>query len=281
MSRAWQRLGAVNPAGLVEARLQAHHAVQWLPRLVRAHVPPEPGFAHLAMLWDESLGGLVSGPVPALGGPFRLALRFKDLALVLRTEQDGRTLGELRLHGYRSAEVEIWLLERLAELGLGGNPLSPPFRYDLPPHPVATGAIFDTIAQEAPLAELARWFADSTLLLEPCATLPGASPVRCWAHHFDLSVLIALQGGCSIGIGLSPGDCHYAEPYLYAYPWPYPPASAVPPLPAPICWHTDGFTGAVLRACDLVRLEDQEVQVPALLDSMREACRLTHARHPA
>jgi hypothetical protein len=56
--QAWQRLGAVKPGRLIEARLQAHHAVQWLPRLVRAHVPPEPGFAHLAMLWDESLGRL-------------------------------------------------------------------------------------------------------------------------------------------------------------------------------------------------------------------------------
>jgi hypothetical protein len=279
--RTWQRLGAVNPAYLVEARLQAHHAVQWLPRLVRAHVPPEPGFAHLAMLWDESLGGLVGGPVPAPAGLFRLGMRFKDLALVLRAEQDGRILGELRLHGHRPAEVEAWLLERLAELGLRGNPLSPPFLYDLPPHPVATGAIFDTTGQEALLAELARWFADSTLLLGLYATLPGAGPVRCWAHHFDLSVLIALGKGYSVGIGLSPGDCHYAEPYLYAYPWPCPPASAVSSLPAPVCWHTDGFTGAVLRACDLVRLEDQEVQVPALLDSMREACRLTHARHPA
>jgi hypothetical protein len=53
----------------------------------------------------------------------------------------------------------------------------------------------------------------------------------------------------TIGLGLSPGDTSYAEPYWYASPWPYPEASTtLPPLPDGAHWHREGFTSAILTA---------------------------------
>ena len=64
----------------------------------------------------------------------------------------------------------------------------------------------------------------------------------------------------SIGVGLSPGDETYPEPYYYVTPWPYPEREKpLPDLPAGE-WHTVGWTGAVLHYRDLVALpaEQQE-----------------------
>jgi hypothetical protein len=36
--------------------------------------------------------------------------------------------------------------------------------------------------------------------------------------------------------------------YWYVTPRPYPDAAALPPLPGPGAWHTEGWTGAVLSS---------------------------------
>jgi hypothetical protein len=100
--------------------------------------------------------------------------------------------------------------------------------------------------------------------------------VRCWAHHFDTAVLVAIDGGADarlVGVGFSPGDDHHPQPYFYACPWPYPERHALPPLPAPVFWNTEGFVGAVLLADDILGLADQETEVRDLLDRMLAACR--------
>jgi hypothetical protein len=184
-------------------------------------------------------------------------LRVANLALVLLGD-DG-PVATFPLDGRAAADAEAWL----AALGFGT--LTPPFRYDLPPHPAAAGVPFVVAGQEAALAELARYFGNAALLLAPFG------PARCWPHHLDLSVLIAQSGG-SIGLGLSPGDGHHAQPYLYAYPWPYPDPGALPALDPPAFWHTEGFTGAVLLGADLCRLPDQAAGARMLLGRMAEAC---------
>ena len=77
--------------------------------------------------------------------------------------------------------------------------------------------------------------------------------MRCWPHHFDLATLVSVPGGApgdarTIGVGLSPGDGSYAEPYFYVTPWPSPDSPALPELPAGADWHRTGWFGAVLTA---------------------------------
>lgn len=88
---------------------------------------------------------------------------------------------------------------------------------------------------------------------------PGASAVRCWPHHFDIATLIGLAEGDpetapSIGVGFSPGDTSYAEPYLYCSPWPVP--GHLPPAPSPWRWHTAGFTSLI---CTIETLDQSEM----------------------
>jgi hypothetical protein len=78
--------------------------------------------------------------------------------------------------------------------------------------------------------------------------------VRVWSHHFDLDTVIVLGGEATIGLGLSPGDEFYAEPYLYVLPSSWPEGKEAPGLGAPAEWRTENWTGAVLRGSEIVKL---------------------------
>ncbi|HEY9621236.1 MAG TPA: hypothetical protein V6C78_12745 [Crinalium sp.] len=58
----------------------------------------------------------------------------------------------------------------------------------------------------------------------------------------------------TVGVGLSPGDQSYSEPYWYVSPYPYPELSSLPVLDIGF-WHTDHWVGAVLTAS---QVEDEQ-----------------------
>jgi len=121
----------------------------------------------------------------------------------------------------------------------------------MPAHAVAEGAAFR--ADLAPdFQELARYYADGSLLLaEVAAGHAGASAVRTWPHHFDIGLLLSLGGDRSVGVGLSPGDETYAEPYVYVNAYPAPEDAELPDLPLG-GWQTEDFFAAVLTATELL-----------------------------
>jgi hypothetical protein len=115
------------------------------------------------------------------------------------------------------------------------------------------------------LGELARWFGGAADVLEEFAARlagPRASPVTCWPHHFDIATLVSLEEGHpanarSIGVGVSPGDEYYAQPYVYISPWPRFDGSKLPDAPPPGHWHTEGFFGAVATGDDILAMKDR------------------------
>jgi hypothetical protein len=99
------------------------------------------------------------------------------------------------------------------------------------------------------------------------------SPVRCWPHHFDIATLVSIPGGApgevrTIGVGLSPGDGSYAEPYFYVTPWPAPDGPTLPELPAGAAWHRAGWFGAVLTGTAI--FHDAEATPPARKRMIRD-----------
>ena len=115
---------------------------------------------------------------------------------------------------------------------------------------------------EAALETLGAWFSAAQAALDALVTKHGSAAVatpsvRCWPHHYDIATLLSLDEGDpetarSVGIGLSPGDSAYAEPYLYCNPWPVPEGS-LPAARSPLQWHTEGFTSLV---CPASRMQD-------------------------
>jgi len=102
--------------------------------------------------------------------------------------------------------------------------------------------------------------------------------VRCRPHHFDLATVANLGPGGenprSIGIGVSPGDEHYAQPYAYVSPSPRFDSRLDEP-PKPGRWHTEGFFGAVATGDALLA---QPNRGQALLNFLLEAVAIGRKR---
>ncbi len=113
-----------------------------------------------------------------------------------------------------------WLQQEISKLGADGSKIVfldyPPD--DFPAHPLAHGAFFDA-SQKLALRELADYYISAHRLLQTIVTTnENASAIHIWPHHFDIATLITLPGSknanpLTVGVGLSPGDISYQEPY--------------------------------------------------------------------
>jgi hypothetical protein len=273
----WRPLRGVDPDQLREARLQAHYAAQWLARAARAFIPPRPDDSHTNLGWDHALGGFTTH---RLKDEVRLGLKIYDLTLVLFVEGKARSKS-FRLNKRSDADARAWLGEQLSARGLNPGNLDAPAPYKIPSHAIASNAPYDTRGLVVALAELAGWFANAHRSLgriwqQMIERELAASPVRCWPHHFDLATLISLDESTAekartVNAGLSPGDEHYAEPYFYVSPYPYPDVAALQPLPKLGHWHTRDFTAAIAPASRIMEAKDRRAETDAFLYAAIEA----------
>lgn len=242
----WKTLGAVPPDRLSEARLELHWAAQLLSAPGVTLLPTEKDFSHTNLQWDFALGVLSGRPVGA--DSLRGGLVFEGLELAVLDGERERS--SMRLAGHTLQEGLSWLGRGLSR---EGTHLVLP-KHDMPSHSVSEGGVFSD-ADAPARAELGAWFANAfRLIRDAVADEASASPVRCWPHHFDVASLITLDEGAdaeearSIGVGFSPGDGSYDQPYFYVTPWPYPKTANLPSLAEGAEWHRSGWTGAVLTA---------------------------------
>jgi hypothetical protein len=240
-------LGAVLPSELTQARVELHWAAQLVSAAGTSLLPTQADFGHTNLGWDSTLGVLVGRSIGAEA--LRAALVFDGLELAVLDGDRERT--SLRLAGRTVSQALAWLGRELA----GDQAALTLPAHEMPASPVADGAAFSDEGAAA-RHELAVWFAEAfASISEVVAGEAAASPVRCWPHHFDVASLITLDSGAdaeqarSIGVGFSPGDGSYDQPYFYVTPWPYPKlGTTLPALAAGAHWHTEGWTGAVLTA---------------------------------
>jgi hypothetical protein len=257
----WKPLGAVDPESLTEARLQAHWAAQLVSAVGTSRLDPAADFSHANLGWDAGRGLLAGRAVE--DGRFA-ALRLSTLTLVVGD-------AEYPLDGHTLDEGLAWLVEQT-----GGQGLERP-EHDLPSHAVGEGERFSVGDRGPALAELEAWFHDANEVIEAfAARTEDASKARCWPHHFDLATLVTVFAGeeaKSVGVGFSPGDGSYAQPYFYVTPWPYPEDPDPPALPAGAHWHTEGWFGAVLPGSAVVGAADPRAIVDAFVAAATAACR--------
>lgn len=247
---AWEKLGTVAPSDLTETRLQLHWAAQLVAAVGSSLVPARPDDSHTALVCDVERSRLVSGKTES-SSHRQVALSVPDLRIVVL---DG---GGLTLDGRTLQQGLDWLGSKLAATALRRPD------YDMPRHPIQDGAAFRWGQQEA-FNEHALWFNNAARFLRGLEL----NDVRCWPHHFDLASLITLGDGKSIGVGMSPGDTSYNEPYWYVAPWPYPAAVDLPELPIGH-WHNEGFVAAILTGSEITEEDEparQKAKVDAFID---------------
>ena len=265
----WRPIRAFDRARFAAARLQAHHATQWLARTARAYVPARPDDGHTSLGWDDAFGGLMSHPLP---DGTRLGLRVADLTLAL-CEPDARAPQDVfRLDGRHDADACAWLMGHAGMRDLDPGALDTPLPYMLRDR--SDGGAYAVDAE--PLGQLATWFSNANAALgavheQIVARGLDAPPVRRWPHHFDLDTLVTVAPGRTTGVGFEPGDDYYDEPYFYVSLYPAPDVATLPKLPPLGHWQAKSFTAAIAPAQRIVAAEDQGAEVAAFLRAAADA----------
>ena len=240
-----------DPEHLKAGRVQLHYAIQYMAATNSALVPPQPDGSHVTLQWDPQIKGFVGKPIQG-DQAVRVALEPVGLTSLILNEQL-QPLATLPLNGLTMAAGLAWHQQELAKLGVKADQVTfLEYPNDFPDHLMAHGAVFEGVQGEE-RSSLVAYFSQTQPLLEDMArTQTGASAVHIWPHHFDMATLITLSGSGekakTIGIGLSPGDECYQQPYWYITP--YPPTDKLPPLPSGH-WHTEDWVGAVLKGAEL------------------------------
>jgi len=268
----WRPIGCIDPFRLKDARLQAHHAVQWLARVARAHISPQPDDGHTCLHWDSGRDAFVT---QSFARDTRLLLQIPTLTLTLQSGEGMAGSPCLALGGQTDAQVRQWLGEQFVARSLDPSPLDDPPPYEIPMHAIGQGTAYEAQAAADALANLAAWYANAAAVLEGVRRRIAAqglavSPLCCWPHHFDLAALTMLPAGRSadtgtVGIGLSPGDEYYAEPYFYVSVYPDPNPATFPRLPKIGTWHTRDFTAAVATAHQILATEHPAIETSEFL----------------
>ena len=241
------------PGDIAPARAIAHRAAQHLTKAARANLLAQPDDSHSNLGWDSGHKAFLSHP---MDGKY-VGLSFAPLTLFMLSENQATSA--LPLDNKTDAQVAHWLDERLAEMSLNkASDVALP--YELPPD-VAAIDNYNNASDDKRLSVLVGWFDAAAATLNDfvktnAAIQPGPSPVRCWPHHFDIATYLSFETGDpekarGVGVGLSPGDDGYNEPYLYINPWPHLDASALPDAAAPGHWHTQGYVGLIATASEL------------------------------
>ena len=256
------KLRALTPSSLARARALVHRAVQLLTMAARANLAAVADDSHSNLGWIGENGQFRSQLISNHNAEYFIGLSVAPLRLsVTKNQAETSTLD---LDGVSYVDASTWLDQRLGEAGLeAASKIKLP--YELPAD-VADINLFAVDGQSDALAALAAWFdlADellSSFAAEKSALMPGPSPVRCWPHHFDIATYVGLESGDfetarGIGVGMSPGDETYGQPYFYINPWPHLDAKNLPQLFAPGHWHTEGFVGAIATGEEVLSLDD-------------------------
>jgi hypothetical protein len=270
---AWRQVDPRAATELIDARLQLHHAAQLAAAIGISYLPRQADDSHTNLEWIHTVDALASRPAKGSSATIRLAVR-PNLFSLLLLDDANEPLATFRLNGRTLSGATRWVRARLAEHGLDPAAYTLDKHYTIPHHAVAEATPFNS-TNVSRFEELASWFANASLALEKlAASMPHASEVRCWPHHFDIATLIELAPGKTIGVGMEPGDQYYREPYFYVNASPRPAADLPRPrLGGEGIWHTREWLGAVLPASRVVASANgQQSQVDEFTGSAVHAC---------
>ena len=243
----------VSTGQLSHARSLAHRATQHLTQAARANLEARSDDSHSNLGWDAAQGAFLT---QSIDGRF-VGLSLAPLQIFVIDEKQMRE--DIYLNGISTKEVDKWLDTRLTALGLNAAS-TVDLPYELPAD-VAAVEIYSESDHALALQALAAWYEQASHNLEKLVAdtsdfSPGPSPVRCWPHHFDIATYVSLEHGDpetarGIGVGMSPGDEGYVEPYFYINPWPHLDKNNLPAPIEPGHWHIEGYVGLVATATQL------------------------------
>ena len=270
----WRTLGRVAPQELAPTRLALHWAVQVPTAGAISLLPHQADYSQTGLTWNPPVNALLTHPIERFDG-IRIGLRLPDMSVVLVDGDTARST--FALEGRTLQESYDALGQSLSHLS-GQSVVIQPSDYTLPDHPVKDGGRWEA-PDTACLSEFASLYHNADRFLRAYRDEnPDASPAVVWPHHFDFALITVFdpeeadpEKARSIGVGFSPGDDTYAEPYVYVLPWPHLDPQSLPELGTPGRWHTQGFVAAVLTTREWLTTAEADQQSSRLSDFVERA----------
>ena len=263
-ARTWATVPRAAPAGVSDARAQLHHVAQIANSPAVSYLPPAADDSHTNFGWNAALGAFVSRCVP-FPQARSFAWRVRDLGL-LALDAAAAPVASLSLDGETLARAHAWVREQCEDAGGDAARYTAAKHYTIPPHRVGDGGVFSA-DPNALISLSTHWAGAMGILNSVAADTSGSSSVRLWPHHFDAGRITRIDDERSIGIGFTPGDEWYDEPYWYATPYPPPHTAHRPPLAAGAEWHEREWFSAVLPWHAYAGAAHQGAAVAAYLES--------------
>ncbi|MEM6807147.1 MAG: hypothetical protein AAF696_37440, partial [Bacteroidota bacterium] len=211
---SWKSVNSIPKLELGPSRLELHHALQIPAILARSFLGQHNEDIHANLAWEERFGALMSRPILASEEELRVGLVLEKLELIFWREN---IILRFPFKGRNWEAAWNWVKENLPEFGLDPAKImmEQPYASDLPNFPTQDGTDFSFGNPEV-YSYFSSFYANTQYILgETLKTVSEASEIRCWPHHFDMASLLDLGEGKSIGLGMSPGDGTYEEPYFY------------------------------------------------------------------
>jgi hypothetical protein len=264
MKDSWEMVGTIAPNELEQPRLELHYATRLLASATSSLLDSRDDDSQTAMAYDRASQSFVSEEFQGNGNSVRLALALDDLKLSL-ISLSVSTNASLSLVGQTLDAALKWVDAELSRVLKTSQSVKLRQFPDFPDHPLARGAKF-TCAPAESYTELRRYYQNASQLLSDNRMVPTpGSPVQVWPHHFDIARLIKVSAPDTIetfiGVGLSPGDHYYQEPYFYVSPWWKEPDPTKIVLNGPGHVRTSGWQGAVLTASEILSSDDQQLHL--------------------
>ncbi|SHJ92186.1 hypothetical protein SAMN04488028_102155 [Reichenbachiella agariperforans] len=255
MNQHWQRFAYPALEDIREARDQSHQAIQNVSAVGRSFLPPSEQDENANLEWDNKLQRLVGRWVTG-EHTFRSSISIRDFMVYLVNE-NFETISSISMQGAKQTDIMVWLEKQIVDLGADFSKINLAYPYELPAYPTAAGAAFG-VSNPMASEELSRLYHNADLMLRHILSKENkTTEIKCWPHHFDIAGSIILldtgdpETSKQIGVGMSPGDEHYDEPYFYVSPWPYP-VKELPDISATQGhWHSNNWIGGVLRYSEL------------------------------
>jgi len=281
MNKSWQKLTFPSSEDINQAREQCHQAIQNVAAVGRSFLPADESDKNATLSWDPNLqrlvGHWVTGDIV-----FRSSISIHDFIVYL-VDRNFKTISAISMQDTTQTDIMVWLEQQMGQLGVDFAKLDLAHPYEIPIYPTAKGKPFHINNMNA-AQELSRLYHNTHLILsELLRDEEKFTPITCWAHHFDIAGSIILldtgdpQTSRQIGIGLSPGDEHYNEPYFYVSPWPYP-TKALPNIDHTLGhWHENNWIGTVLPISNLVKLDLIQDQIRVIKKFFSESLMLLKA----
>ena len=255
-----------------ESRDTIHQYARLTGKIRTALMPPQKHWWHITL--HAAATGLTTTPMPVNGKTVELLLDFVNHTLLITTSHGEKA--EISLQEQSIANVHHAVIKTLSTMGI-----KPEFDHTL--FVEETPRKYDSEAIARYWRALA-WI-DSVFKRFKGELREETGPVQVFPHHFDLS-MNWFSGRLVPGIdpsdeesadeqmnfGFVSGDGSISEAYFYITAYPLPKGLTDTVLPEGAYWHTEGFTGAIMRYESLQAANDPETLLLTFQRTVQTAC---------